>query len=62
MLVLALPRLSGAHRTVRCNLTSLTVSDLLTVSNLVAVDHWRSRPLAMGAPDSPVRTGQFDEF
>jgi hypothetical protein len=29
------------HRTVLCDLTSLTVSDLLTLQTAVAVDRWR---------------------
>jgi hypothetical protein len=43
-----------AHRTVRCDLTLHTVSDLLTLQTVVAVDRWRRRPLLVGSPDSPV--------
>ena len=41
---------------------ALTVSDLLTVSDPVAVDRWRSRPLVMGSPDSPVHTEEPSEL
>jgi hypothetical protein len=42
------------HQTVRYDLTSQTVSNLLPLQTVVAVDHWWSRPLLVGAPDSPV--------
>jgi hypothetical protein len=40
-----------AHRTVRCDMTSQTTSDLLTLQTAVqstTVDRWRSRPLLRG--------------
>jgi hypothetical protein len=48
------PDSSVAHWTVRCDLTSQTVPDLLTLHTVVVVDHWRSRPFLVGSPDSPV--------
>jgi hypothetical protein len=44
----------GLPRTVRCDLTSQTISSLLTLQTAVAVDRWRSRPLLVGSLDSPV--------
>jgi hypothetical protein len=47
-------RCSWAHRTVQYDLTSQTVSDLLTLQIMVAANRWRSWPLLVGSPDSLV--------
>jgi hypothetical protein len=46
------------HRTVQYDLASLTISDLLTFQTAEAVDRWRSRPLLVGSPVSPVNFSQ----
>jgi hypothetical protein len=51
-----------AHRTVRWELASQTISDLLTLHTAAAVDRWRSQLLLVGSPHSPVHTGQSGEF
>jgi hypothetical protein len=45
---------SGGTPDSSVHLTSQTVFWLLTLQTVVAVDRWRSRPLLVGSPDSPV--------